>query len=555
MSFVDGGFNVPNEALTDVGWEDEDTIWIGTDFGEGSITTSGYARIVKLWKRGTPLEDATTVFEGNSTDIFVVGVTEVAPDATYNLVVQYTTFQTQAYYLLVDDELLQLDLPADTSLLRFFKGRMIVSPQSEWALNGTAHAAGSVLAIGLESFLDGDRTFDVLFQPSERVAFDRFSSSNAEMDDYMIYTTLDNISSRMYRVTLDEDGNWVEEEIALPGLGSVGLGSNTEIGSSFFLTYSDFTTPTTLYEVKADGELEKVKASPSLFDADGVEVGQYEATSKDGTKIPYFIIKPDSYVGDGTSPTLLYGYGGFGISLEPSYDASSGSAWIEKGGVYVVANIRGGGEFGPEWHKAAQREKHQNNFDDFAAVAEDLIARNVTSPSKLGIQGGSQGGLLVGGTFVQRPELFGAVACQVPLLDMRRFHQLLRGASWVDEYGDPDSADWENFIKDWSPYHNVKEDEDYPKVLFTTSTNDDRVHPAHARKMAALMVELGHPVYFYEATEGGHGGGASLSQRAYEDALVYAFMWKQLGASPSSSVDMEAAETDMEISRMNPDLP
>jgi prolyl oligopeptidase len=279
--------------------------------------------------------------------------------------------------------------------------------------------------------------------------------------------------------------------------------------------------------VRDGKEPERVKSSPAWFDTDGMLVEQFEATSVDGTKIPYFIFKPKGFETNGVNPTLLYGYGGFEISQVPRYSGTTGSAWVSRGGVYVLANIRGGGEFGPSWHKAAMQENHQTNFDDFVAIAEDLIARKITSPDHLGIMGGSQGGLLVGGTFVQRPELFRAVVCMVPLLDMKRYNKLLAGNSWMAEYGNPDTDDWE-YIQTWSPYHNLHEGKDYPKVFFATSTRDDRVHPGHARKMVARMLEMGKPVYYYENTEGGHAAAANLNQRAYMSALNYAYLWMML---------------------------
>jgi prolyl oligopeptidase len=286
-------------------------------------------------------------------------------------------------------------------------------------------------------------------------------------------------------------------------------------------------TPSSLYYT-ADGEAAKlVQSAPEFFDAAGMTVDQYEAKSPDGTMIPYFIFMPKDFKADGKNPTMLYGYGGFEVSMRPRYSAATGTSWVERGGVYVLANIRGGGEFGPKWHQGAMQEKHQNNFDDFIAVAEDLIARKVTSPKHLGIVGGSQGGLLVGGTFVQRPELFEAVVCQVPLLDMKRYNKLLAGASWMAEYGNPDTDDWE-YMKTWSPYQNLDKDADYPKVFFTTSTRDDRVHPGHARKMVKKMTDMGKPVYYYENTEGGHSAAANLNQRAYMWGLTYAYLWKML---------------------------
>jgi prolyl oligopeptidase len=299
------------------------------------------------------------------------------------------------------------------------------------------------------------------------------------------------------------------------------------VDGTFFFTYQDFVTPSSLYLVREGAEPARVKTSPTWFDATGMEIVQNEAISRDGTRIPYFMITPKGFEADGKNPTLLTGYGGFEVSRVPRYSADVGAAWLSRGGVYVLANIRGGGEFGPKWHQAAMKEKHQNNFDDFIAVAEDLIARKITSPEHLGIVGGSQGGLLVNGSFVQRPDLFEAVVSQVPLADMKRYNKLLAGASWMAEYGNPDTDDWE-YMKLWSPYQNLDPEADYPEVFFWTNTRDDRVHPAHARKMVAKMTDQGHKVYYYENTEGGHGAGANLNQSAYTDAIEYAYLWMKL---------------------------
>ncbi|CAB9496993.1 Uncharacterized peptidase y4nA [Seminavis robusta] len=563
MAFVEDGFLLP-EAITFASWKDADTLWVSTDFGNGSLTTSGYSRFVKQWKRGTLLENATSVIEGSVDDVFVFGGTEYSPERTYEVFSVYETFFLANHYHLraEDGEIIQLDVPKDASILRFFKNQMLLQLRSAWEVAGDneTFASGALLAIDFDDFLSGSRAFTVVFQPSERVALDIVSSPDDGIENFIVYTTLDNVISRMYRATIDEAGVWTEEEIQLPSLGSAGVLSRSGFNDTFYIYYSDFLTPTTLYRVHSDGHIESVKASPTLFDGSGVTVEQYHATSKDGTQIPYFIIKPSDLVLDGSNPTLLYGYGGFEVSLVPQYDSEVGAAWIERGGVYVVANIRGGGEFGPEWHQAAVRENHQTNFDDFIAVAENLIDRKITSPAHLGIRGGSQGGLLVGGSFVQRPDLFSAVACHVPLLDMRRFSKLLAGASWIDEYGDPDTDDWEDFISSWSPYHNLKAEEQYPHVFFQTYTSDDRVHPAHARKMAAKMLDMGHSLYFYEATEGGHGGGALTNQRAYTDALTYTYLWKMLansdqpeGSDADSEVDLPGAEVSKQLEQ--PDLP
>jgi prolyl oligopeptidase len=336
---------------------------------------------------------------------------------------------------------------------------------------------------------------------------------------------------RRYRFA---NGAWTFERVPAPELGSISVTSTSASTNRYFFNFSGFTQPTTLYLAEEDGTVKEVRRLPAMFDAKGLQVQQHQATSRDGTRIPYFLVQRDGLVLDGKNPTLLYGYGGFEISMTPSYSAVTGAAWLERGGVYVVANIRGGGEFGPQWHRAALKEHRQRAYDDFIAVAEDLVKRGITKPEHLGIMGGSNGGLLVGAAFTQRPDLFNAVVVQVPLLDMQRYNKLLAGASWMAEYGDPDKADEWAFISKYSPYHNLKTGVKYPKVLFTTTTRDDRVHPGHARKMAAKMESMGYPFYYFENTEGGHGSGVTNEQRAKMNGIIYSYLWKQLGRAPTS---------------------
>ena len=520
-AFVEDGFVLP-EAKSNVSWKDENTLWVGTDFGEGSLTDSGYPRIVKMWQRGTDVSEATSVFEGIASDVSVSGYSEHTPESVYDVIHKSPEFFRGTSYLRLGERLVKLEIPDDAELRGFFKKHMLVSLRNDWEIGENVYRQDSLLAIDLDSFLAGDRNFEVLFEPEDRIALDSISSTL----EHLIFTTLDNVSSRLYRLSLNSNG-WGREELSLPGLGSIRLGSSSTDANHFFFTYTDFLTPSSLYLVDKSFELRKMKSTPAWFETAGMRVKQNEAVSKDGTKIPYFVVTPKGFKANGRNPTLLGGYGGFEISSLPRYSGTIGSSWVEKGGVYVLANIRGGGEFGPKWHQAAMQEKHQTNFDDFIAVAEDLIARKITSPKHLGIRGGSQGGLLVGGCFTQRPDLFEAVVCAIPLLDMKRFNKLLAGASWMAEYGNPDTDDWEN-MKLWSPYQNLDPKVDYPKVFFWTSTRDDRVHPGHARKMVAKMTDMGKPVFYYENTEGGHGGGANLNQRAYTDGLSFAYLWKML---------------------------
>jgi len=519
--FADDGFALP-EAKSRAAWKDVDTLWVGTDFGEGSLTDSGYPRTAREWTRGTALDQAKVIFEGSVDDVSVTAYSDHTPEGRYDLVKLTPEFFRGTDYLRLGERLVKLDLPEDAELQGFFKDRMLVRLRSDWTVGGTTYPQDALLAIDLDAFLEGGRSFDVLFEPGERVSLDQVAATR----NHLLYTTLDNVRGRLYRVAPDTD-SWEKEEIELPGIGTVKLGSTSEDDDRLFFTYTDFTTPSTLYLVTGTAPPEEVKASPAWFDATGMTVVQHEATAKDGTRIPYFAFLPRGFTADGTNSTLLTAYGGFEVSKVPRYSAFVGTSWVARGGVYVLANIRGGGEFGPKWHQAAVKEKHQTNFDDFIAVAEDLVARKITSPSHLGVEGGSQGGLLVGGAFVQRPDLFKAVVCAVPLLDMKRYNKLLAGASWMGEYGNPDTDDWE-YMKLWSPYQNLDPDAEYPRVFFWTNTRDDRVHPAHARKMVAKMTDMGKPVLYYENTEGGHASGANLRQRAYTGALTYAYLWMML---------------------------
>jgi prolyl oligopeptidase len=475
-----------------------------------------------MWRRGTPLEEATTVFEGSVDDVAVSALSDHTPEGRYDIVSLTPEFFRSTDYLRLGERVIKLDLPDDGELRGFFKDRMLVTLRSDWSPGDVTYPQDALLAIDLDDFLEGGRLFEVLFEPEERISLNQVGSTR----NHVLYSTLDNVRGRLYRLVLGEDG-WAREEIELPGIGTISLGSTSDHDDSFFFVYEDFLTPATLYRVQDGGRPERVKSSPTWFDATGMTVVQHEATSADGTRIPYFVFMPEGFEAGGANPTLLTAYGGFEVARVPRYSGAVGSAWVARGGVYVLANIRGGGEFGPKWHRAAMQEKHQNNFDDFVAVAEDLIARKITSPEHLGILGGSQGGLLVAGSFVQRPDLFEAVVCAVPLLDMKRYNKLLAGASWMAEYGNPDTEDWE-YMKLWSPYQNLDPKAEYPKVFFWTNTRDDRVHPGHARKMVARMTDMEKPVYYYENTEGGHGSGANLNQRAYTDALNYAYLWMML---------------------------
>jgi prolyl oligopeptidase len=521
--FVAGGFFLP-EAKTGATWRSPDTLYVSTDFGPGSLTRSGYPRIIKAWRRHDALTDARVLFAGELDD---VGVSvDVVHDhgRIYEFIRRRITFFTNEVYIRRSDAWVRIDKPYDARL-ETFGDQVLLRLRSDWTTGGKTYRAGALLAAEFEAYLKGDRNLAVLFEPTER----KCMADTSATKNYLMINELENVRNKLYLLK-HEAGQWMRETLATPALGSIhARGIDADESDDYFFTMTDFLTPSSLYLGTAgSAEREKLKSLPAFFTTDGLEVCQHEAVSTDGTMIPYFQVGRKGLPLDGKNPLLLYGYGGFEVSLLPNYMPAMGAAWLERGGVFVSANIRGGGEFGPNWHQAATRGNRQRAYDDFIAVAEDLIDRKVTSPQHFGIQGGSNGGLLVGVMFTQRPDLFKAVVCQMPLLDMKRFHKLLAGASWVDEYGDPENpVDW-SYISQYSPYQKVVKKQKYPRVLFMTSTRDDRVHPGHARKMFAKMKEQGHDVLYFENVEGGHGGAADNQQAAYMAALGYSFLITEL---------------------------
>jgi prolyl oligopeptidase len=521
--FVKDGFELA-EAKSQVSWLDRNTLYVGTDFGSGSMTTSGYPRITKLWRRGTPLTQATWVFQGEMEDMSAGVYVVQTPERSFTICSRQLTFFTSELYALEKDKQIKLDIPNDAQLVGFFKNQMLVELKTDWNVAGKAFKQGSLIAIDYDGFLSGRRDFDIIVQPDDRSSI----VAAATTKSYLLVNMLENVKSSLYRYTFAK-GKWQGEKMNLPELGTIGLAATDDFTDRFFITYSDFLTPTSLHAyVPKKNSFQKMKALPAFYNASDLTVEQESASSADGTAIPYFMVHKKDMPRNGENPTLLYGYGGFEISMLPAYSAAYGAAWLEQGGVYVVANIRGGGEFGPQWHQAALKEKRQRAYDDFIAVAQDLISRKVTSPRHLGIRGGSNGGLLVGVMFTERPDLFNAVVCEVPLLDMQRYNKLLAGASWMAEYGNPDLPEEWAFIQKYSPYQNLKPGGTYPKVYFTTTTRDDRVHPGHARKMAAKMESMGLPFYYFENTEGGHSAGSTNALRALSSALSFTYLHKML---------------------------
>lgn len=521
--FVKDGFFVPH-AKGSASWIDYNTIFVRTDFGKGSMTTSGYPRIAKRWKRGTPLSSAETVFSGDSTDVSVSAYVLNAPSRSYQMVSRGMTFYTSNTYVIENGKQIKLDIPDDSEFDGFFKNQMMIQLKTDWTLGDKVYPQGVLLSIDYDQYLKGERNFTIVVSPDENSSI--VSISNTK--NYLLVNMIKNVKSTVYAFTLKK-GKWHENELNAPKMGTIYLGSSDDFSDKFFYTFTGFLDPSSLYF--ANGISRKavlVKQLPAFFEASGLQVNQKWAVSKDGTKIPYFMVSKKDIEMNGNNPTLLYGYGGFEISMLPRYSATVGTAWLERGGVYAIANIRGGGEFGPKWHLAALKENRQRAYDDFIAVAEDLISIKVTSPQHLGIQGGSNGGLLVGVALTERPDLYNAVVCRVPLLDMKRYNKLLAGASWMGEYGNPDIPEEWAYISKYSPYQNIKKDVKYPQAFFNTSTRDDRVHPGHARKMVAKMEAMGHEVYYYENIEGGHAAATTNQQAAYQNALIYAYLWKQL---------------------------
>ncbi len=523
-AFVKDGFRLP-ESKGGVAWIDEDTIYLSRDFGPGTMTRSGYPRQVKRLGRGQALAEASLVYETSAEDLAAEASVVHEKDSRVEMISRAITFWRSEAFVVRDGRLVKLDLP-ESVVASVTGGVLYVRLREDWKPAAAEYKAGSLLALDLEKFLGGNRDFGVLFTPASRVSLDAF----LPLKSVVLLDLLDNVSSRIVEMRRDADGRWTKREVEAPRFANLNVVAyDRRESDEYFLFVTGFTTPTTLHFAKGGtDEREKLKSLPAFFDATGLEVTQHQATSKDGTKIPYFQVMRKGAKLDGSNPTILYGYGGFEVSMVPAYSGFVGNGWLAKGGVWVLANLRGGGEFGPAWHQVAQREGRQKTHDDYAAVAEDLIGRKVTSPAKLGILGGSQGGLLVSATMLQRPELFGAVVATVPLMDMKRYHKLLAGHSWVGEYGDPDNpGDWA-FISQYSPYQNVLRGRPYPKMLITTSTRDDRVHPGHARKMAARMQQFGYDTTYFEYTEGGHGAGVTPAQTAYTWAFIYTWFAKAL---------------------------
>ncbi|WP_240125694.1 prolyl oligopeptidase family serine peptidase [Thermomonas alba] len=521
--FVKDGFFRP-EAKGGLAWIDEDTVYVYTDFGPGSLTSSSYPRIVKQWKRGTPLAAASVVYEGKPDDMYIAALRDHTPGYQRDFVSRTLAFYNDELYLRDENgRLRKIDAP-NSAQKSVHKDWLLLELREPYTAGGKTYPAGALIATRFDDFMAGKRDFSALFEPTDKAALAGYTWTK----DHLILNVMEDVKNRLSVLTPGKAGWTASAFVGAPAIGSVSVSAvDPDASNAVWLTATDFLTPTTLSLAEVGKAPEVLKSNPAFFDASRDVIEQHFATSQDGTRVPYFLVRPKDLKFDGQAPTLLYGYGGFEISMTPTYSGAIGKGWLEKGGVYVLANIRGGGEYGPRWHQAALKANRHKAYEDFAAVADDLVARGITSPAHLGAMGGSNGGLLMGNMLTQYPEKFGAIVIQVPLLDMKRYSHLLAGASWMAEYGDPDTADWE-FIQTFSPYHLFDPARTYPPTLLLTSTKDDRVHPGHARKMMAKMEAAGKDVHYYENIEGGHGGAADNAQAAHMAALAYTFLWQRL---------------------------
>ena len=524
-AFVDAGFVLP-EGKQNYGWLDQDTLLVAREWGPGTMTESGYPFVLKSWKRGTPLSEAREVFRGQADDVWVTPFVLRDHDGQVRAVMAQrgVSFFDTELWLLEGPEPVKLPFPAKASVKGLLKGQLVFSIEQDWPERG--FKTGDVLAYDLAELKRDPAAVrpTLVLRPGARESVEAVTMTR----NHMVVALFENVKGAAY--VYDFDGSrWSRRQLDLPRNASVTLGSTDEKSDRLFLTVASYLEPTTLFLADAaTGRVEKLKASPARFDASNLTVDQFEAVSTDGTRVPYFVIRRKDIRYDGSNPTVLYAYGGFQASMTPYYSGTVGKLWLERGGVYVVANIRGGGEFGPAWWSAGLKENRQKVFDDFLGVAQDLIARKITSPRRLGIMGGSNGGLLVGVAMTQRPELFNAVVVQVPLFDMLRYTRIGAGASWVGEYGDPAKPEERAYIARYSPYQALRPGQRYPEPFFVTSTKDDRVHPSHARKAAARMSELGYAQLYYENTDGGHAAAANLNETAKRIALEWTYLSRKL---------------------------
>ena len=525
--FVPDGFTLPRGKQS-AAWASDDTLLVAREWAPGDLTASGYPFIVKSLARGAPLSGAIELYRGTAADV-AVGPFALTDGLGHRAlgVNRGVSFFESENRLITPTGLEPLAMPRKANLLGLLQNRLLMRVAEPWTVNGSSFTAGALLSLDIAAVMTDPEHLKptAIFVPGPRETFD----GSVATRDRLVVTTYENVRGRAFIYTPEADGGWSRHSLDLPDNSSLFLVAADDRSSDAYLAVTGFLVPTTLLHLDADaGTTAVIKAIAPRFDAAALIVEQLEATSKDGTKIPYFVVRPKNLQYNGAAPTILYAYGGFEISMTPSYNGTTGKLWLERGGVYVLANIRGGGEFGPAWHEAGLKTNRQRIYDDFAAVAQDLIARRITSPRRLGIEGGSNGGLLMGVEFTQHPELWHAVDIQVPLLDMLRFEQIQAGASWVGEYGSVSVPQERAFLASISPYHNIRPGVQYPRPLIWTTTKDDRVGPQHARKFAAQLSAMGIPYFFYEVIEGGHGSGANIKERAFTDALQFTYFTRQL---------------------------
>lgn len=534
--FVDDGFRLP-EGKHRIEWLDRDTLLVATDFGAGTMTESGYPFIVKTLKRGQTLAQAIEVYRGEQSD----GGYGVSPavyrdrDGKVSAVIitrPLDTFRSETWQL-IDGRPLRLEIPARVSVHGVLNGKLVFTAEEAWSRRGVDRKAGDLLAVGLDVLhpptVSGDivitNASDMIFRPEARQAV----AEVRVLTDRVVVSYTDSVRGRAAVFRDRGEWGWPRTDIAMPDNLAVSLGDSSKSRGEVFVSTQGFLVPPTLSLADANAAtLTTLKSASAKFDASRDVTEQYEATSADGTKIPYFITHPRDMKLDGSNPTIMLGYGGFQISLNPAYKPEMGKLWLERGGVFVQANIRGGGEFGPDWHQAALKENRQRAFDDFAAVARDLEQRGVTSPRRLGIYGRSNGGVLTSVSITQHPELFNAAVIESPLVDMLRYQELPAGASWIGEYGDPRIPADAAFIARYSAYQQLRPGAGYPRVYLTTNTRDDRVHPGHARKFAARLGDLGYDHLYYEDTAGGHSNDADPVANARRWARHYVYLSQQL---------------------------
>ena len=528
--FVDGGFTLP-EAKSNVAWFDEDTLFVGTDEGEGSLTDSGYPRLVKLWDRGTDFSTARQIAEGEQADISASGFSVLDGDTRWRFVNRSPSFWTNQISLVKEDgTTVPLPLPEDAEFEAVLNGFVIAKLNSALETTGGTEQPGALVAWSLQSVLDGsDPAPFTVFRPSDTQAIEEVAASETKL----WVKVLDDVSGKLIELSPGQSG-WTARDMELPANSTVQIAETSGTGDTAFVTVESMLTPPTLYAVPSEGEAVAIASEPAQFDASKFTVEQKFATSKDGTKVPYYLVRPKD--AQGPLPTLIHAYGGFRAAQTPKYLTAEpyrsgplGLFWVESGNAYVLANIRGGGEYGPRWHEDALREKRQNSFDDFHAVADDLVASRLTTPGHIAASGRSNGGVLVGAVANQRPDLYGAIISGSPLIDMRRYNKLLAGASWMAEYGNPDvPEDWA-FMKEWSPYQNMSDGPDVPAAFYYLSTLDDRVHPGHARKAAAKHEAYGQTFYYHEYREGGHSVGSDHEEDAKRAALLLSYLNREIG--------------------------